>query len=644
MRRRHLLLLAGVLAVTAGCTSPGAPTSSSATPTETTPSVSAAALTSTGLVAAEPLRSTFSGLTSDGLGALWWTGPGVTRYDPPTGALRTFTVADDAAFGDVRDLAPSRSGGVWLVTSTALLRFDGQRFEHVVTTPAAMLEVAEAPDGTVWAAADDTTGAGVWSWNGSVWRRLPGGRPGSAVYPLTVDAAGHVWVGDIDYPGPVGRGVSVWNGRSWTTYSPAEIPMSGAYVLRMTATPDGAVWLGGDTPGTAARFAGGRWTGFTEEQTGMGSIQSIAQAPDGAVWFGGAQSNADGTPVPPGAVLAARFDRSGWTRYDAMTGLTAAGDSPSAEVTTTGSTVWAGTDRGLYRFAGSSWRLSLANPPGPVSPGRAVVARSVGDVWTVDRMTGQLWHYSTAGWSTPARTGRLAGHVTTAALGVGGNLWVGTDTGLTRLDATGWTDAGPAVPISGVAVGPDGTVWAGSSQKLMHLDGARVLATFDSPDRGMETLAVGPDGDVWATGFGYTEGVGPKRLHDGAMETTTPISGRSDVTATWVTVAPDGGVWASLLIPVAGASDRTDAALARYDGRTWTVHRDLGLGSWDRPQLSAGPDGTVYAASSWGLFGFDGSSWTKRLPGHWVAASAAADGTLWLTSDAVYRLPPPSSD
>jgi hypothetical protein len=66
-------------------------------------------------------------------GRFWSGGNGLTVFDPATGSLRTFTLADDPAFAGANPAAPARQGGVWVVSDVAggeqvVRRFDGERF------------------------------------------------------------------------------------------------------------------------------------------------------------------------------------------------------------------------------------------------------------------------------------------------------------------------------------------------------------------------------------------------------------------------------------------------------------------------------------------------------------------------------------
>ena len=134
-----------------------------------------AALVPTGVEMLGLESSTFGGAAADPTGAVRTPiGGALARLDPASGTVRTWTVADDAAFGNIGWLVPARGAGVWLVPPAesgdqALRWFDGERFGDVVPAPPGGTDLgwggvglAEAPDGSLW--------------SGDVYRAVPLGR------------------------------------------------------------------------------------------------------------------------------------------------------------------------------------------------------------------------------------------------------------------------------------------------------------------------------------------------------------------------------------------------------------------------------------------------------------------------------------
>ena len=159
------------------------------------PAPHAAALAPTGIDVLTSDPGAYGRMVEDGGGFLWAREDGgrLVRFDPASGFARIWTVTDDAAFETI-DIAPARDRGVWLLNGLTLRLFDGTVFADVVQAPAGIVAVAEAPDGTLWAA---TTDGLVLHWGGSSWTTLDPGRPdpGAAISAIAVDPEGRPWIG-----------------------------------------------------------------------------------------------------------------------------------------------------------------------------------------------------------------------------------------------------------------------------------------------------------------------------------------------------------------------------------------------------------------------------------------------------------------
>ena len=141
---------------------------------------------------------------------------GLLRVDPD-GSVREWSLADDAAFGAARGLAPSRFGGVWMFDATTLRLFDGETFTDVVAAPpggsgpGSVTDATEGPDGQLWV----TTEQGVFHSDGASWTSLPwpfDALPGE----IGFDARGRLWVGLYQYPGPLALGVAMHDEGGWS--------------------------------------------------------------------------------------------------------------------------------------------------------------------------------------------------------------------------------------------------------------------------------------------------------------------------------------------------------------------------------------------------------------------------------------------
>jgi hypothetical protein len=173
-------------------------------------------------------------------------------------------------------------------------------------------------------------------------------------------------------------------------------------------------------------------------------------------------------------------------------------------------------------------------------------------------------------------------------------------------------------------------------------------------------LAIGHDGEIWVGGSiryppkdppaGWNLHSGLMRYLDGRWEPVRPRRDSSAFAVLDLIVAPNGDVW--VVGADVSATDPTDPGMlgppwiARFDRDRWVVFGQdafpgpaqpvtIAYGLADTvPQSSvaAGPDGTIWLATTSGLARFDGVAWTTLHPGvGFSAVSVAPDGTVWVS-------------
>lgn len=596
------------------------------TPLEPPPSFSPGALE------AAPIGTyAFLDLTVASDGAVWWTGPGITRFDPASGSLRTFTVADAPAFDGITLMAPARDGGVW-TSWNGPTRFDGARFRETLPQTAVISYIAEGPDGTVWG----ENGGDVFRLSGDVWmpvfsKGLPserpevsggtntsGGLPLGDDFPImTVDASGGLWVSFWQgFTDRTGLGVSRFDGTTWTTWTTSDgLPSDN--VIAIAPASNGDVWIGTDDG--AARFRNGSWTAYPGAVTGIGGVWSIAPTEEGVVVGGRSRF--------------ARFDGTTWSPVTAQDGLDGGGGRLAAGP----GGVWAATSAGLFRLEGSRWKLEVASEGPLLMPweGVPVAAVSSEDVWTAEHTS--VWRLERGTWTEYSDL--PGGYVSEIAVAPDGVPWVSTEHGLARFDGSAWEQVEPG-PHDAIAFAPDGTVWTANNDAwtVGPVGGPVLPALPNEPAEstgGTLDLAVGPRDDVWVgwtKGGGFSvEDAGLVRFEGGEWQTVAPYADRyvvRDLEAT-----PEGDVWVS-----GSTLDRwAPPFLARFRNGAWTTFIKADGISGGPGQLDVTPSDEVLFATSEGLLVFRDEAWHLLQKG-WFSLSVAPDGTVWLGGDGVFRL------
>lgn len=591
--------------------------------------------------AAQP--GSLSGIVADTAGNLWSTTPALTRFDPRTGTFRTFTVVEDPAFGGVVQVLPARAGGVWILSPghggvQTVRRFDSEGFPASSPSTSYVSEIAEAPDGTIWA-----SGLDVRSWNGGDWVLAPtDGLPmGTETGAIAVDADGNVWVELIRYPGPDGRGVARFDGAVWTTYASADVfplgsggPDAGR-IWTIVPGSDGDVWVGG--AGTVSHFVDGGWTSYRSEELGLRNVMSIVVA-NGAVWAGG---EATGSP----AII--RFDGVAWVSVS--DGLEGDGGTEYTQLAAAPDGLWATTNTGLFRLDGSRWTRAGGDPrPSDVMP--PIAAAGPDELWTGDwTALGGIWHLQGDRWTHVGEPDGLpGGRLHDLAVG-GDTLWAATKHGLASFDGVTWERVASGEHWA-IAVAPDGQVWTASGALgegwIVSSVGGEPLPILTEVETSTITdLAIGPTGDVWAGSAGwYGLGGGLAHFDGTSWERVELVEGVDDLLVHDIELTPDGDVWIAAEV---GSEMPSGGFVARFHDGVWTTSLEDALalsgGIWSDPLAVTG-DGRLLAAGAEGLLELREGTWSVVREGifplGWTAMlSVAPDGSVWVAGDGLFRLP-----
>jgi ligand-binding sensor domain-containing protein len=171
------------------------------------------------------------------------TDGGLLRYDPAADAWAAFTGADQPIIEDIWSILASSDGTLWLGGKEGLGRYDGNEWSTPAASGDAPLlvdDLAEAPDGSLWLAADGALvhlAADRWSyfaWPSDAWLER-----------VAVGPEGKVWAG---YEG-LGRYDPVSG--DWQLFGPGD-GLVYRLVQAILVTPEGVVWVG--TEGGVSRY------------------------------------------------------------------------------------------------------------------------------------------------------------------------------------------------------------------------------------------------------------------------------------------------------------------------------------------------------------------------------------------------------
>jgi diguanylate cyclase (GGDEF)-like protein len=513
-------------------------------------------------------------LLVDRAGTLWigTNAGGAARYDPATDSFVPMADAAGIVGPEVAALAERQPGGLWIAGSRGLAwldpasgRLTPQRLPADVG-PVRSLVVAR--DGTLWLGSDR-----------GLWTRAPGRdefaplplEPDSAepvgVLQLLQDGAGRMWIGtrlhgafvvepgaaaarhlqstatgDDDLPHDTVQAlVEAGDGEIWLgTYGSGVVRLDAAtgqlvrerhdparatsllddVVTAMMRDRDGIVWV---CTGYGLSRYDTRFDGIATLPGGAGriirgaSIPAVTAAPDGRVWMSTDEQGLQIVEPGRGAVTVLAPDAAHPDTSLPRARVLAFAGAPDGSM-------WIGTQGGLYHAAADGRALRRV-----AVPGRGATA----EVWALLVDGSTLWMGGKDGlWGLDvSRPGQVAvvrrfdkelgqARVDALARGARGELWVGTNGGVFRLDRPGGAlqalRVDPKDPqalarglVSALLVDPAGRLWVGTFGQGVQVqtglgpDGQprfRRLTIRDGlPHNGVDALVRDADGQVWAS-------------------------------------------------------------------------------------------------------------------------------------------------
>ncbi len=395
--------------------------------------------------------------------------------------------------------------------------------------------------------------------------------PPLRIFALAQTPDDYIWVG-------TSVGLFRFDGTTFVDWSaPPRVPLPDGGILDLLTTREGVLWVA-YTNGSIVRMLGSDVTVFDSDAArSAGEAMALLEDRDGAVWA----ATRGGLTV---------FRNGEWTVVGRQFGVP---DGPvSSLFEDRQGKMWLGTRTGVYRRAPDAPAFEQVVPASYFAP--RVTEDKAGRVWVTDPAMGYRLL------SGPAATGRPVAQ--RHGLGVQvlsdrrGDLWISTlDQGLWRMRVE---EAGPVVDtvsasnhdlmadsVRCVLEDRLGSIWIGTDSGLFRLE--RITLT---PQRGLgsvRVVAAGSDGSMWV---GTTTGLwrfqdGERRFFGGAGELPSPF-----VTA--LHSDPRGTLWIATDRGIAKLTDgRLEKLVTQGDvrlnriysmvtdaaGELWVCDRSLGL-------------------------------------------------------------------
>ena len=532
--------------------------------------------------------------------ALLWPLP--ARALDPTKRITQYAHASwrgqDGAFTSVPyTIEQTPDGYIWIGTSEGIFRFDGVRFVRWTpgqgqTLPSSLvIGLRTTRDGSVWISA-----LGVLSrWKNhtlTTYAREP-----NTLYFVAEDPQGTVWVLRREIYGGTGpllcQALDV--GLRCLDSAGALPPF---FARGLVADREGTLWVAGDTG--LLRWAQGKSTIYRPDGVtlipGLSGVSAVAASPDGTLWVGFSKA-------APGEGLT-RLVNGRLLSFDTPALRGSSLNVSSLHVDRHGA-LWVGTSYGgIYRIVGDV--VDHFDHTNGLSSDAAsdVTEDREGNIWVatskgVDRFA------DTPIDSLSVAEGLCGPNVSSVLASRDGSIWIGGIGTLTQLRNEGFTcfRQGRELPggqVTALFEDHAGRLWLGLERNLWVYEGGR-FRQVTRPDGGsiggVSDIAEDVDQRMWIATFGpphilmRVDGLLVKEYFG---EPATPGARR-------LAADPTGGLWFGLF----------DGDLAQFRNGDTVVHRFEHPDGAQISQLLADVDGSVIAATSYGLVGWrDGKALT----------------------------------
>ena len=412
-----------------------------------------------------------------------WVSSGFGLSVLQDGRSRTYTPSNSPLTGNqINALAVAPDDAVWIVAPDALHRVQNERW---TTFAAADITGSAFPSAPLTAITFDQAGfPWIGSAGGEVCRFMPEEQicgeffAGEAGMPVGVITGMGAADGDLYYTTD-GQGAGAFDGRSWRTLEVPGEPLLDNRVRSLAQDSNGFIWIAGEAglqQLSPANFAVSRM--FTLD-TGLPieGVQVLATDVVGGVWVGG--------------LGLAYFDGETWRVFGTDDGL--AGSVVQAITRDNQRRTWIGTKTGLSIWNGDTFfNLTQANGlpndniTALLADGETMwIGSNGGGLYAFARNQLRIFNQQNA---------NLPDDVITAlGLAENGDVLVGTNAGLARLDGAAATveaaliDAVPPNAVTGIAT-RDAQIWVGSNEGVYYFDGA--TWSHDGLNRGLPSLSI----------------------------------------------------------------------------------------------------------------------------------------------------------
>jgi signal transduction histidine kinase/streptogramin lyase/DNA-binding NarL/FixJ family response regulator len=188
-------------------------------------------------------------VTTDAEGFVWfshgWAGNGISRYDPRSKAVTTYTTAQGLPHNNIWAILPAENQAFWLASDAGLIRLAGGKFEKYAASanqatgfPLAALQ--RDAKGRLWLGG--TEGLVSLEDSKTVWLKRAHELPPSPVFSIGPEADNILWAGTL------ARGLIGYDGAAVTSVESRD-GLAGKFVVAVAPDSSGNLWVGTEDGG-----------------------------------------------------------------------------------------------------------------------------------------------------------------------------------------------------------------------------------------------------------------------------------------------------------------------------------------------------------------------------------------------------------
>ena len=512
-------------------------------------------------------------LHQDREGNIWiGTRNGLSRYNGP--GFSNFTHEDGLVDNYIWCIYQDRDGYIWIGTSNGLSRYDGKGFANFTREDGLAADrvwsIQQDRDGNIWVG---TLRGGLSRYDGSKFTNFTyrDGLPNNNVRCLYQDREGNIWIGTT-------RGLSRYDGRSFVNFTHEGDP-AGDDILCIYQDRKGSIWIG-VLGGGVYCYDGNEFVNYNAEHgLAHNNVLDIIEDREGSLWFA--------------------CHHGGISRYNPYE-ISHIADELVSEVIMLdkgGNLRW-GSENGLSQFDGNdikhhSFEHRIYD----------LLEDSKGQLWIGTDYAGVFVYDSVEDFegkeprNITTDKGLAGNWVVRIYEDAQGNIWLGTSTGLSRYDGSGFTsftteDGLGSNLISAILQDSSGILWFGGweGDGITRYDGEKFqrYTTDDGLiDNRVICIIEDDKSNLW---IGTSSGVS---CYDGkSFSNYTTEDGLSGDFVQRMLQDSRGHIWIATL----------GGGISRFDGRNFQVLTiENGLPSNNVTGIIEEPDGSVVISTYKGV-------------------------------------------